>query len=313
MGRIHGMDLTRRKLIGLVGAGVAFGRASTAAIVRAAAQSGLPREAGASSSDLPHPPGGRLGLELYSLRNELKEDLAGALKTVRQWGFEEVELAGLPPLTPAETARALRAAGLRAVSAFIDYERLRDDLGAVVRDAHTLGLEYLICGWIPHEQSLTRGEVDRAIADFDAWGAAAARERLRFAYHVHGYEFVASPDGTMLDTLLERTSPEHVDYEMDVFWVVRGGGDPVALLGRYGDRFPLLHLKDMERGTATGVTTGQAPDEASVPLGTGAIDVPAVLQAAAKARVKWYFIDDEHPDAVAQIPRSLAYLRRLKL
>jgi sugar phosphate isomerase/epimerase len=261
---------------------------------------------------LPHPAGGRLGLELYSVRNELKRDLAGTLKQVRNWGFEEVELAGFPAMSPEDTAGALRSAGLRAVSQFVDYERLRDDFPGVVRDAHTLGLETVICGWIPHEKLLTRADADRAVASFNGWGAAAAREKLRLGYHIHGYEFVTGPDGTLMDTLFKGTDPQLVDYEMDVFWVVRGGGDPVALLNRYGRQIRILHLKDMRRGTPTGITTGEAPDEASVALGTGTIDLPSVMSAAAKARVKWYLIEDEHPAAVTQIPQSLAYLRRLK-
>jgi sugar phosphate isomerase/epimerase len=261
----------------------------------------------------PHPPGGRLGLELYSVRNELKKDLAGTLKLIRSWGFEDVELAGFPPMSAPETARALGSAGLHAVSQFVDYERLRDDFAGVVRDAHTLGLETVICGWIPHEKALTRQDADNAIASFNKWGAAAAREKLRLGYHIHGYEFVASADGTLMHTLLERTDPLLVDYEMDVFWVVRGGGDPVALLNRYGKRIRILHLKDIGRGVPTGITTGEAPDEASVPLGTGTVDWRAVMNAAVKARVKWYLIEDEHPEAVQQIPQSIEYLRRLKV
>ncbi len=292
------MNLTRRTVLR------AFGSAATLVCTSGA------RMAGAVT--LPHPPGGRLGLQLYSLRNELKKDLPGTLKMVRDWGFEEVELAGFPPMTPAESARALRAASLRPVSTFVDYERVRDDFTGVVRDAKTLGVQHVICGWIPHEKTLTRADVDRAASSFNTWAAAASREKLRFGYHIHGYEFVSSPDGTLMDTLFKRTDPAHVDFEMDVFWVVRGGGDPVALLQRYANRIPLLHVKDMRRGTATAITTGQAPDEASVQLGTGTIDLPAVLRAAVKAGVTWYFLEDEHPDAVAQIPRSIGYLRGVK-
>jgi sugar phosphate isomerase/epimerase len=294
------MAVTRRSFLQLVGVTLPRAFASKETALSAAGA-------------LPHPRGGRLGLELYSLRNELKRDLPGTLNTVRGWGFEEVELAGLPPMTPDETARALRVAGLRAASAFTDYERFRDHFAGVVADARTLGLTYLICGWIPHDQMLTRTDVDRAIADFNTWGAAAVREKLRFAYHIHGYEFLASPDGTLMDTLFKGTDPQSVDYEMDVFWVVRGGGDPIALLERHGSRVRLAHLKDIRRGTPTGVPTGQAPDEASVVLGTGMIDWPALLKAAVKAGVRWYFIEDEHPAASKQIPQSIEYLRRLTL
>ena len=290
--------LTRRSFLA-----VAAGAAGASAAVH------VPGPAAA----LPHPKGGRLGLELYSLRNELKKDIAGTLKKVRDWGFEDVELAGLPPMSATDTARVLRTAGLHAVSQFVDYERLRDDFAAVVRDAHTLGLETIICGWIPHDGTLTRRDTDSAIANFNTWGAAAAREKLRLGYHIHGYEFVASDDGTRMDTLFKQTDPRFVDYEMDVFWVVRGGADPVALLNRYGSRIRIVHVKDMARGTPTGVTTGEAPDEASVPLGTGIIDWSKVMPAAVAARVKWYLIEDEHPDSIRQIPQSLEYLRRLNV
>jgi sugar phosphate isomerase/epimerase len=292
------MDLTRRTFLSAVGAATAAGRHMTAHF---------------AGTSLPHPPDGRLGLELYSLRNELKKDLAGALKQVREWGFGDVELAGFPAMSPEDTARALRAADLRAVSQFVDYERLRDDFPRVVRDARTLGLETVICGWIPHAKTLTPADATGAIASFNNWGAAAARENLRLGYHIHGYEFVASPEGTLMDTLFKGTDPRLVDYEMDVFWVVRGGGDPVALLNRYGSQIRIVHLKDIRKGTPTGITTGEAPDEASVALGTGTIDWRRVMSAAVKARVKWYLIEDEHPEAISQIPRSLDYLRTLAI
>src|SRR5215213_9465245 len=174
------MELTRRSFLSAVGGAAALVQTLNARVQRAA---------------LPHPRGGKLGLELYSLRNELKKDLPGTLKLVRDWGFEEVELAGFPAMSAQETARVLRTAGLRAVSQFVDYERLQDDFPGVVRDAHALGLETVICGWIPHEKVLTRADTDAAIASFNKWGAAAAREKLRLGYHIHGYEFVASPDG----------------------------------------------------------------------------------------------------------------------
>lgn len=271
------------------------------------------RSQSGSIPSLPHPPGGRLGLQLYSLRNELKTDVAGTLKTVRGWGFEEVELADFPPPKAEDRARALKTAGLRGVGAFYDYERYRDDFQGIVRDARTLGLEYLILGWIPHDKALTRADVDRAIPDFNRWGASAVKEGLRFAYHIHGYEFARDGSGTLLDTLLGRTDPQHVDYEMDVFWVTRGGGDPVALLDKYGKRFRILHLKDMRRGTETGVLTGSAPPETNVVLGTGIIAWPDVLKSAVKAGVKWYFIEDENLRAVDQIPQSIQYLKGLKL
>jgi sugar phosphate isomerase/epimerase len=114
----------------------------------------------------------------------------------------------------------------------------------------------------------------------DTPSRAAKDAGVRFIYHIHGLEFEASPEGTLFDTLATQTDPAHVAFQADVFWVRRGGGRP-------------------------------RPDETSVPLGEGMIDWPSVLRAAKKAGVERHFIEDEHPDALAQIPRSLKYLAAL--
>jgi len=113
--------------------------------------------------------------------------------------------------------------------------------------------------------------------------------------------------------MMTETKPQFVHYEMDVFWIVHPGQDPVKLLKTYSSRFELMHLKDMKQQTPTGVFTGHADVTSNVALGTGVIDWPAVLRAARKAGVKWYFIEDESPASVQQIPQSLKFLEQLKL
>jgi sugar phosphate isomerase/epimerase len=99
---------------------------------------------------------------------------------------------------------------------------------------------------------------------------------------------------------------------MDIFWVVHAGQDPVHLLWKYRFRWELMHLKDMRKGTPTGLLTGESDVTNCVPLGTGMIDWPPILRAAQKAGVQWYFIEDESPLSEDQIPQSLVYLRDLK-
>jgi sugar phosphate isomerase/epimerase len=101
-----------------------------------------------------------------------------------------------------------------------------------------------------------------------------------------------------------------LDFELDTFWALHGGADPVRLMARYPSRFPLVHLKDLRKGAA-GNLKGQAPDSDSVALGEGTLDVVAFLRECRKAQVKHYYIEDESADAVQQVPRSLEYLRRL--
>jgi sugar phosphate isomerase/epimerase len=112
--------------------------------------------------------------------------------------------------------------------------------------------------------------------------------------------------------MMAETKPQFVRYEMDVFWVIHPGQDPVKLLEKYGNRFELMHVKDMKKGTPTGVLTGKSDVKNDVAIGTGMMDWPAILKAAQKAGVKYYFLEDESPTSEQQIPLSLRYLEKVK-
>jgi sugar phosphate isomerase/epimerase len=112
--------------------------------------------------------------------------------------------------------------------------------------------------------------------------------------------------------LMADTKPAFVHFQMDVFWIVHPGQDPVKLLEKYGSRWELMHVKDMKKGTPTGLFTGNTAVTNDVVVGTGIMDWPAILRAARKAGIKWYFIEDESPTSVEQIPQSLRYLEQVK-
>lgn len=257
--------------------------------------------------------GGELGIQLYSLRHQMEKDVPGTLKLVRDWGFTEVETAGFYGKTAAEFAAQLKGAGLKVTSAHTGYELLRDKMTQAIADAKALGATYVTTAWIPHKAPFKREDMDRAVAHFTEWGRTLKSEGLRFMYHLHGYEFTPGPKGTLLDLLLQSTPADTVFYEMDVFWVVRGGGDPVALLQKNKGRFPALHLKDMAKGTGTGDHSGGAPDNTNVPLGTGMIDYAPVLRAARDSGSKLFYIEDENENVLAQVPQTLQYLSGLSL
>ena len=132
--------------------------------------------------------------------------------------------------------------------------------------------------------------VRAAIEVFNNAGAAVARHGLKFFYHTHGYEFQRHGKGTLFDLLMAETDPNLVSYEMDVFWVVHAGQNPVKLFKKYSHRWQLTHLKGMKESTPTGLLNGHTDVANDVPLGTGMIDWPAVLRTAAKVGVKHYFI-----------------------
>ncbi len=257
--------------------------------------------------------GGVLGLQLYSLRNQMEKDVRGTLAIVRGWGLSEVETAGYYGRTAAEFAEELKRANLTAKSMHAGYELLRDNLKQAVADAKALGVTYVTVAWIPHDGDFTREHAERAAGHFSEWGRALKNEGFGFMYHLHGYEFAPGPKGTLLDLVLDKTPADAVHLEMDVFWVVRGGGDPAALLNQHTGRFAALHVKDMAKGTATGDFTGQAPQSLNVPLGTGMIDYRAVLRAARASGTKLFYIEDESEKVVEQVPETLRYLGALTL
>lgn len=255
---------------------------------------------------------GPVGLQLYSLRNQFAKDVPGTLDKVAEFGIEYVELAGTYGRTAEQFKAQLDSRGLTAVSAHFPYEQLRDHIEDVARDAKTLGLQYAGCAWIPHKDPFDEKTCREAIAVFNRAGEALGGHGLKFFYHVHGYEFQRHGGATLLDLLMAETKPEFVRYQMDVFWIVHPGEDPVKLLEKYGKRFELMHIKDMRKGTPTGLLTGSSDVNNDVALGAGIMDWPAILKTARKAGVKWYFIEDESAASVEQIPQSLRYLERVK-
>ena len=255
---------------------------------------------------------GPVGLQLYSLRNDFSNDVAGTLAKVRAMGFRYVETAGTYNLTPAELRRLLDVNGLKPISGHFPYDRYKNDMEGVIRDAKAIGLSYIGCAWIPHEGDFDEKECREAINVFNRAGEAAGKQRLKFFYHLHGYEFQPFQKGTLFDLLVSETKAAYVRFELDTYWALHPGQDPVELLKKHGQRWELLHLKDMRHGVKLGDLTGHSDVTNNVPLGTGQMDWPAILKAAQRIGVKWYFIEDESPTAAEQIPQTLKYLETVK-
>ncbi len=252
-----------------------------------------------------------LGLELYSFRREMEKDVPGTLARVHDFGFEEVEVPGLYGLTAEKFREELNRSHLRCTAMVAQWDALKDHFDSVVHDAKTLGAQNVICPWIPHGGKFTAEDARNAADNFNRWGASLREAGLQFCYHPHGYEFQPAENGTLFDTLVTKTDSKNVNFEMDVFWIVHPGQNPVALLEKYPTRFPLMHLKDLAKD-AHGNLSGSAPEETSVALGAGQVDWQAVLVAARRASVKRYYIEDEAASAMRQVDDSLNYLRGLK-
>jgi sugar phosphate isomerase/epimerase len=255
---------------------------------------------------------GPLGLQLYSLREQFKTDVPGTLVKVKAFGFRDVELAGTYGKTPEEFSALLKQNGLKAIAGHFGFERFRDDPEGVAKEAKALGLEYAGTAWIPHQGPFTEALAHDTAKVFNHAGEVLAKHGIKFYLHNHGYEFVPHGDGTLFDILVNETKPELVSFEMDVMWTVFPGQDPVKLMEKYGSRWALMHVKDLKKGVATGSLAGGTDTKNDVAIGTGQVDWPALLRASQKAGVKYYFIEDESPSVLEQIPQSLKYLEQVK-
>ena len=257
----------------------------------------------------PSPARPKFGLQTYSLRYEAKKDLAATLELISELGFVDVEVSGFYDRTAKQYRRMLDDTGLEAVSLMASYDDLEKRPERVAEDARTLGARFVVASTLPHESYMTMEECRRGAEFLNDRGAILAKSDLRLCYHIHGSEFRPSPDGTVFDTMLRLTDEKLANFEMDIFWVAFARHDPVDFLRRYPGRFPVTHIKDIRPGIELGRLARDVREEDSVPLGTGIVDIPAALEAAARYGVEQHFIEDEAVNAEEQIRTSIGYLR----
>lgn len=254
------------------------------------------------------------GVQTYTFRKTLPNNVAGVLDTIKMMGFTEIEGGG-GNISPEEFKKLCDERGISIPSTGAGYEELvrsRESLDSVISRAKILGAKYVMCAWIPHSDGvLSFDNAKKAVEDFNAAGKILKENGLTLCYHAHGYEFQPYENGTLLDYIFKNTNPNYVSFEMDVYWIQFGGGSPVALLKKYGNRWKLMHLKDMRKGIPKDLT-GLTSPENDVPLGTGELDIPGILKQAKKTGIKHYFIEDESSHVNEQVPQSVRYLKSLR-
>ncbi|GAB3643770.1 sugar phosphate isomerase/epimerase family protein [Spirosoma arcticum] len=252
------------------------------------------------------------GMVSYTYRNSFKNNVAATLDTIKALGITDMEFSNLFGQTATELRKLLDERGMKCSSFGVGYPDLQTKLGEVGQNAKTLGAQFVRVAWIPHKGSFTPELAKQTVADFNQFGKQLRDDfGLTFCYHNHGFEFEKYENGTLFDYIVQNTDPQYVSFEMDILWTVFPGQDPVALLDKYGKRFKLMHLKDLRKGIV-GNLSGGTPVENDVALGTGQINLPAVLKAAKRAGVQHYYIEDESPSIATQVPQSIAYLKNLK-
>jgi sugar phosphate isomerase/epimerase len=256
----------------------------------------------------------KIGLEIYSLREELKKDVPTTLQKMKAIGFNEIEVAGYYGLTADNFKTEMDKAGLRASGMLFDFDRFKNDIEGIVKEAKLFGVNKVGTAWIPHLKLFTKADAEKGAAVFNEAGEKLKANGIRFYYHCHGYEFRPMKDsnGTYFDYLAKLMKPTIADFQMDVYWALHGGENPAQLLRKYPNRFISLHLKDMAWGQETGVYSGGAPISNDCVHGQGQQNMRAILIAAIQTGVQHFYIEDENLNAINQLPLSLAYLKGLK-
>ena len=279
---------------------------------------GLPRAIRAT------PLGRPVGIQLYSVKEEIGRDPAGTLRQLRRIGFGEVETAGFGQLSAGQFRRLLDDSGLACPSAHLQFDRAK--LDSSFADAHALGAKYAASGSLRSlaadprspagvpQGGMSLDEAKRTAELANRIGEQAARAGLQYVYHNHDFEFVAEHGaGVGYDLLLRETDPRLVQFEIDCGWMIFAGRDPVDYFGKYPNRFPMIHVKDFVResepaGAKLGAMHGAE-------LGRGVVHYGPIFAAAEKAGLRHYFFEEEGPFHVAPMQAAQVaydYLRAIR-
>ena len=244
----------------------------------------------------------RIGVQLYTVRSVAQRDLPGTLHRIAEIGYRDVEFAGYYGRTPSQIRDLLATYNLGAPSSHIPIASLRGDWKKALDEAKAIGHEFVTIPWIGDADRTSVDTWKRLAAEFNRGGADAKAAGLGFAYHNHDFEFRRIGDVVPFDLLLAETDPSLVSFQMDIYWLVRAGHDPLAYFARHPGRFTMVHAKD----------SAGPPQHRMVDVGGGSIDFATILPRGVAAGVKHVFVEHDQPtDPMASIAASYAHLAKL--
>jgi len=244
----------------------------------------------------------KVGIQLYTVRDQMKADFEGTLAHVAEIGYKEVEFAGYFDHTPADVRAILDRHGLSAPSTHIALGEI-DAWKASLDTAKAIGHEYIVVPWIPQEKRLTLDGWKNVAGVFNRAAQLAHDAGLQFAYHNHDFEFPKLEGQVPYDVLLQNTDPKLVQLEIDLYWITKGGQDPLNYFSRWPGRIPLVHVKD----------SAGAPEHKMVDVGQGKIDWKRIFAKKEQAGIKHFFVEhDQPPQPFQDIAASYNYLKGLE-
>ena len=257
----------------------------------------------------------KVGVQLYTVRDLMKDDFDGTIAKVAKIGYKEVEFAGYFGRTGQQVRAVCDKNGLAAVSTHVQYDELDDKFPSVIDTSKTIGLKYIVCPWIPEDLRKSPDIWKKASEKFNRCGDLSKKAGMQFAYHNHWFEFLPVDGKLPYDELLKECDPNLVKMEMDLCWIIAAGGDPLKYFSAYPGRFPLVHVKDLK--TLPKITAGGAQNYGDTvdltEVGSGLIDWKRIFAQSDKAGIKHYIVEHDHPkQPIESIAGSYEYLKKLR-
>lgn len=252
---------------------------------------------------------GELGLQLYTLRDSIPQDPKGVLKKVAEYGYEELEtfsyqdgkIFGMPF---SDFGKYIGDLGMKVCSGHYGLDQVTgDDWEAAIADAKGIGQKYMVMPYIVETDRKTLDDYKKICEQLNKAGEVCHKHGVRFGYHNHAFEFDMLEGQKPFDVMLAELDPKYVGMEMDIYWVVRAGADPVYYFDKYPKRFEQWHVKDMDK----------VNHDMNADIGSGAIDYPALFTKARKSGMKhWYVEQETYPgNPIDSIATSAKYLKTL--
>jgi sugar phosphate isomerase/epimerase len=258
-------------------------------------------------------PAKKLGLQLYSLREQLPKDVRGTIAKVAQAGYSEVETYGYSlehkfwGLSPKEFKDLLTEHKLTAPSGHYGMDTFlgggsQDELKSYIEAANIVGGEYIAIPYLGDSLRKTADDWKKLADKMNEAAAICKASGLKLAYHNHNFEFDKVGDVTGYDLLLQGTDPKSVQFELDLYWVVRSGKDPIKLFTDHPGRFPMWHVKDMDKKDNT----------INTEIGTGTIDFKSIYKDAKLAGLEHLIVEQENfsLDPYVSIKQSADYIKK---
>ncbi len=274
-------ELSRRSFLFELAALTASGSLLASCASAGTRASATPSRNAATSPDM-------IGLQLYTVRDQLQADFDGTLAKIAQIGYKNMEFAGYYNRTPEQVHATLDRLQLVSTSSHIGAPLMRQDAAVQITSAKTIGQDYITIPSYSFGKDLAGWR--KGVAEFNQWGAMCRDAGIRLAYHNHNFEFAPLEGTTGYEILQNEVDPKLVDFELDLYWARFADQDPLALFAKHPGRFAMWHVKDM---VVTDDKKGMSP------VGKGTIDFKTYFANAQQSGLKHFFV--EH-DSAAQYP-----------